>query len=126
MSWSNQQVQDYYARQFADQRKGAFATGTPVEDESLLHNQIICECKRRGWIAFHSRMDKPSTVQIGSPDFVIMADCGRVFFIECKTGKGKLSTEQAALAAWANKLGHRIIVLRSIEEFYEIIKPETK
>jgi hypothetical protein len=96
--------------------------GAPVEDEGLLHNQIITECKRRQWIAIHSRMDRAQTSNVGTPDFVIIADKGRTFFIECKSKTGKLSSEQLGMQAWASRLGHRIHVIRSMEEFYEITK----
>lgn len=92
------------------------------EKESELHRNILAACKIRGWIAFHARMDKPCTSTLGSPDFVVIAEGGRVFFIESKTAKGKLSTDQLAMKAWANKLGTEIHVIRSMEEFYEITK----
>ena len=47
---------------------------------------------------------------------------GRVFLIECKTAKGKLTPEQAGMKAWAEKLGHKPEVVRSFEEFLEIVK----
>lgn len=53
----------------------------------------------------------------GEPDFVILAEGGRALLIECKTRKGKLSPEQRAIVAWANKLGHTVHVVRSFGEF---------
>lgn len=115
------EVNAYLAKQFAEQRKGATSTAmAPVEDESLLHNQIIAECKRRGWIYFHSRMDKPTGATIGTPDFILAADGGRTFFIECKAAVGKLSTAQLGMQAWAKKLNHTIHVIRSFEEFIQL------
>lgn len=96
------------------------------DDESKLHEAILSECGRRGWIAFHSRMDRPTTLQKGSPDFVILADGGATILVEAKTRTGKLSTEQLGIQAWAKKLDHTIHVVRSIEEFHKLIQPETK
>jgi hypothetical protein len=58
----------------------------------------------------------------GEPDFLILADGGRVLLIECKTRTGKLSPEQAALKHQAEKLGHRVHVVRSMKEFEEVIR----
>lgn len=95
-------------------------------DESKLHEAILTECGRRGWIAFHSRMDVPSTLTKGAPDFFILADGGAVILVECKTKTGKLTLEQSAMIAWGKKLDHTIHVVRSIEEFHKLIQPETK
>lgn len=89
--------------------------------ESVLHHQIIDECKSRGWIALHGSMVQATARTIGEWDFTILADNGRLFFIECKTGKGKLSPEQIGMIAWAAKLGHGVHVVRSLEEFINIV-----
>lgn len=94
-----------------------------VSDESALHDAILGECQRRGWIAFHSRMDRPSTLMRGAPDFLILADGGAVILVECKTKTGKLSTEQSAVIAWARKLEHTVHVVRSLDEFLTLLKP---
>ena len=92
-----------------------------VSKEAELHEAILNEVRRRGWISFHSRMDKPSTATIGQPDFVILSDGGRVILVECKTKTGKLRPEQAALHAWAAKLGYEVHVIRSLEDFISIL-----
>jgi hypothetical protein len=89
--------------------------------EDVLHDEILNECKRRGWIALHGRMDMATGRTVGEPDFTILAE-GRVLFVEAKTAGGKLRPEQAALIAWARKLGHTVHVIRSIQEFMEITK----
>jgi hypothetical protein len=57
----------------------------------------------------------------GEPDFIILAEGGRVLLVECKTATGKLSPEQQAVAAWAAKLGHSIKIVRSMDEFRECL-----
>src|SRR5688572_5875057 len=77
------------------------ATNDAVVDESLLHNRIIAECKRRGWIYFHGSMALATARTVGEPDFTILADNGRFFLIECKSRTGKLSPEQLGMSVWA-------------------------
>ncbi len=94
--------------------------------EWQLHDQIDAECRRRGWFAVHSRMDRPTTTSCGVPDYVVFADGGRVFVIEVKTKSGKLSTAQLGVFAHLEKLGHKPVVVRSLEEFLQVIDPQNK
>lgn len=59
----------------------------------------------------------------GEPDFTILADEGRVFFIECKSRKGKLSKVQKELKTWAGTLRHEFHEVRTYKKFLEIIGP---
>ncbi len=110
------------------------ARGKSAEDERALHNAILDECKRRGWIAFHGSMAHSTFRTKGEPDFVILGSVQRwdnekemwlpfsvTYLIEAKTRTGKLSVDQQAIHAWAEKLGHTIHVVRSMDEFLEII-----
>lgn len=117
MRFTNGQLNAYYARRMPNK-----APAGGVEKEAELQEAIIEECRRRGWIALYSRMDKPTTARIGQPDFTIIADNGRVFFIEAKRKGGKLSEEQAALHAWASRLGHSVHTVYSLNEFMEAVK----
>ena len=85
-----------------------------------MHEAIFDECRRRGWIALHGSMAERTCRTLGEPDFVILADGGRVLFVECKSRSGKLSPAQAALKYHAEKLGHTVHVVRSMEEFMAI------
>ena len=122
-----------------------------VEREASLHEEVFAECRRRGWIALHGSMAERTCRTLGEPDFVILASpkdwrcpscnrlthcrndypegcCGegyepvpRVIFVECKTKTGKLSPAQAALKHHAEKLGHAVHVVRSLEEFLKLV-----
>jgi len=98
---------------------GRNATG--VVKEADLHEEIFAECRRRGWIALHGSMAERTCRTLGEPDFVILADGGRVLFVECKSRSGKLSPAQAALKFHAEKLGHTVHVVRSLEEFLKLL-----
>ena len=99
--------------------------------EADLHVLILNECKRRGWIAFHGSMAHSTFRTPGEPDFVILGTYNygqertqgpAVYLIEAKADKGKLSPSQLAIHAWAAKLGHTVHVVRSFNEFLEVVK----
>ena len=92
-----------------------------VKDEARIHDQIIGEVRRRGWIAFHGSMAHRTFRTPGEPDFVILGEGGAVFLVEVKTGTGKLSIDQQAIHGWARKLGHAVHVVRSLEEFLKLL-----
>ena len=92
-----------------------------VSREAELHEQIFDECRQRGWIALHGSMAERTCRTLGEPDFTILASGGRVLFVECKSRSGKLSPAQAALKFHAEKLGHTVHIVRSLEDFLNIV-----
>lgn len=121
-NWTQAQANAYEARRLPAETERK--TLGAVAREAELHTQIIEECNRRGWIPFHGSMAHRAFRVPGEPDFIVVADVGRVFMIEAKTGTGKLSTEQQAIAAWAKRLGHTVHVCRNIEQFMEAVNPQ--
>ena len=89
--------------------------------EASLHEEIFDACRQRGWIALHGSMAERTCRTLGEPDFTILANGGRVLFVECKTRTGKLSPAQAALKFHAEKLGHTIHVVRCLDEFLNLL-----
>lgn len=94
--------------------------------ESDLHKKIIEYCKGRRWIYFHGSMAHRTHSTLGQPDFTVLANNGRVFFIECKTRTGKLSNEQRGLQLAADMLGHKIHIVRSFKEFVQLVSFESQ
>ncbi len=109
-----------------NRQSAATAPQDAVACELDLHLQIIAECKRRGWKYVHSDMSRRTTCGDGVCDFIIYADQGRMFNVECKSQSGKLSTEQMAFTAWLQKLGHTTHVVRSFSEFIDVVNCSTK
>ena len=91
------------------------------QSEADLHDQILSECRRRAWPVVHSRMDRPTTSAVGTPDFVIALPKGRTLWIEAKTAHGKLTMEQRTWLFWLQKLGHRAFVVRSFQDFLSVL-----
>lgn len=96
------------------------AATEPCNREAELHEQIRKEIASRGWLGFHGSMAHRSHRTVGEPDWIVLADQGRVFFIEAKSRTGKLSKEQCALRAWIEKLGHVFGEVRNIEGFLNL------
>ena len=106
---------------FGGERSEGRGQKSEVSREAELHETIFAECRRRSWIALHGSMAERTCRTLGEPDFVILADGGRVLFVECKSRTGKLSPAQAALKHHAEKLGHTVHVVRSLEDFLELL-----
>jgi hypothetical protein len=100
-----------------------------IRNERKLHEAIIAHCDKQSprWKYIHARMDKPSTIGLGAPDFVIFVPPNsemhrRVFCIECKRKGQKPTPEQLAWHKEMEMLGHRVHVVFSMEQFLEIVK----
>jgi len=117
---------DYYAMQVRLRAKDrAPVDGEAVSREQRLHEQIITECRARRWLVIHSRMDRPTTQGLGVPDFVILADKGRLFLVEAKARQGKMSIAQLAFEIQCEGLGHKVHLVRSLANFIDAVN-ETK
>lgn len=114
-------VMRHNARVAAGKAGKLHAANEGVERESDLHSAIVEHCRRAGWIPLHGSMASPTRRTEGEPDFVILADAGRVLFVECKSRTGKLSPAQVAFSAHAAHLGHAFHVVRSYAEFLDVI-----
>jgi hypothetical protein len=89
--------------------------------ERNLHDGILAACRLRNWLVFHGSMAHRTYRTPGEPDFVILAHGGKTFLVEAKTRQGKLTMEQRGMQLWAEKLGHKVAVVRSMKEFYQLI-----
>lgn len=120
MRLSQQEYTAILARQRANKTPAHQSPGVAMESD--LQDDIESECKRRGWLPLRSRMDRATTMPVGCPDFIILAEGGRLLLVEAKARNGKPTAEQAAMHAWAHKLGHEVFVVRNMDEFYAVMK----
>lgn len=111
----------YEARHYHPETIKQIILSESEQDEEELHNAILDDCRRRGWIAFHGSMAHRTKRTEGEPDFEILADGGRSFYIEAKTSTGKERPAQLGMRIWAEKLGHKIHTVRSFEEYLAVV-----
>lgn len=90
-------------------------------EEEALHEFIANDAASKLWIAIRSRMDKPTTRTPGEWDWLILADGGRKFLIECKRRGEKLSPDQRDLHHWAATLGHTVHTVWSPAQYLEVV-----
>lgn len=122
-NWTQADVERFNARRKPTRAEAAHnAYMNAVLDEKKLHCDILNQCEQRGWIALHGSTAHRTFRTVGEFDFTILADRGRVFLIECKARSGKLTEEQQAMQHWARKLEHNPLVVRSLEEFLQVIR----
>lgn len=138
MGWTADQakaiglVQDASGKWMQPVRQARVASGSPhspapakakaVAIEADLHADILQFCTSRGWRAHHSRMDRPSTCGVGTPDFAIAMPNGVTVWVEAKARNNKPTPEQLAWLAALDILGHVTGVVRSMEEFRALIE----
>jgi hypothetical protein len=98
---------------------------SPQPAEADLHQAILDYCARERWYALHSRMDKPTTLNVAAPDFVLFLPAGRTLLIECKRPESKLRPDQLATKVWLEQLGHTVHVVHTETEFHAAIRSIT-
>jgi len=106
-------------RRVAAARKTPVAPPEAVNDEGKLHLAIIDFCERQfpRWKYRHARMDRPTTEEKGIEDFTVFMPNGITAHVECKKKSGKQSVDQLAWQLELGRLGHKVYVVFSIEQF---------
>jgi hypothetical protein len=89
--WSTHDLQRYLERGAA---AANVVDAAAAEEEAQLHQDILDECARRGWICDHGSMAHRTKRKRGEQDFTILVDGGRFLLVEAKSRRGKLSPEQ--------------------------------
>lgn len=107
--------------QLAQPAEQAQAVRSSFNRESDLHDYILDVCRARGWLAIHSRMDRPTTTALGVSDFIIVTP-KTVCFVEAKRKGGKPTPKQRGFLAAVGALGWPNAIVHSQEEFEEFLK----
>lgn len=94
----------------------------PYKKEKDLHKRVVMVCKQRGYIYFHGSMAVPTARTLGEPDFIILLPEGKFVLVECKSEHGVLKPSQKDLFSKIEKLGHKVYIIKTINELYDALK----
>lgn len=110
-----------------DKSTHSLSAGEPIAagQEIKLHNDIkeYCQTQWPPWVFIYNDPTKRTHASEGAPDFVIYSAWG-VLSIECKTKEGKLSDSQVVFHHLAGNCGHKIPIVRSMDDFRAIVARE--
>ena len=117
--FSQLEYEAFLARRAASRQPDSVGGTHGEQRESKVRAEVIEYCRTQGWLVFSGTTAHATGRTVGEPDLTIAASGGIVFFVELKSASGKLRPEQAAVATWLNKLGHKWLLIRSVREFME-------
>lgn len=125
VSWDQYRVDAHQSKFTPAHRQPDDVQG--VKMESDLHDKIEAELKRRRWYYVHSRMDKPTTTELGVTDFIIAVPrlgaerhC-RTLWLEAKRHGAKLTKEQNIVRHILLAAGHWHEVVYSMKQFLQLL-----
>ena len=125
VSWDQHRVDAHQAKFTPKHRQPDDVQGVKLEGE--LHDKIEAELKRRRWYYVHSRMDKPTTTELGVTDFIIAVPANaagefpRTLWLEAKRHGAKLTKEQNIVRHILKAAGHWHEVVYSMKQFLELL-----
>ena len=103
------------------QTRPVLSSGIP-ESERDLQNEIIKCCQSNQWPIFRGSMAHRTFRNVGEPDFHVIIPWNQHLMIECKSRKGKLTTEQLGVKMQLEMVGCPVHVVRSLSEFLELVQ----
>jgi len=93
-----------------------------LKRERELQNEMRNLLEQRELFYLWQRMDKPTRMRRGIPDFIIFLRGRTPLLVEAKTAKGNVSDEQTATFMEINrKTGMPVNVIRSFEDFVRLL-----
>lgn len=125
VTWDQNSVNAHEAKLRPKHVQPANVEGVKLEAD--LHDKIESELKRRRWYYVHSRMDKPTTTELGVTDFIIAVPANaagefpRTLWLEAKRHGAKLTREQNITRHILLASGHWHEVVYSMKQFLELL-----
>lgn len=124
VSWDEYRVNEHQAKFAPKQVQPAGERGVDLEGD--LHDDIEKDLKSRRWYYVHSRMDKPTTTELGVTDFIIAVPEHakvrgetrvRTLWLEAKRHGAKLTKEQNITRHILVSAGHWHEVVYSMKQY---------
>jgi hypothetical protein len=124
VSWDQYRVNEHQAKFAPKHVQPSDERGVDLEGD--LHDDIEKELKFRRWYYVHSRMDKPTTTELGVTDFVIaIPDTHKkgpcTLWLEAKRHGAKLTREQNITRHILIAAGHWHEVVYSKKQFLKLL-----
>ena len=88
-----------------------------------LKGALVNHNANSGSTAAHRVMLQRDGAMPGWPDLTVLLPGGSVIFMEVKSEKGRVSQKQRAVHEYMRRLGHRVAVVRSVQEAVDAIGP---
>lgn len=89
--------------------------------ERDLHEQISADLRTRGLYHVHSRMDRPTTTDLGVVDYIVALPDAKTLWLEVKRKGGKMTPHQIGVKMMLEKMGHRHECVYSFKQYWDII-----
>ena len=100
-----------------------------MNKETILQNQIRIALNKHGitmrintGVFYTAAGSRVRTGLIGIPDLVLIQPGGGIVWLEVKTKRGRLSASQKRMHKKLSDMGHRVHVVRSVDEALEVVK----
>jgi len=94
--------------------------------ESEIQKEIVSYCKKCNFLVFRMNVNNKSYnikgLPEGTPDLLIITPAGNNMWVEIKNETGKLRPKQIEFHEKLRKYNQDVYVVRSLEEFIEILK----
>ena len=97
-----------------------------MSNEKYIQNQIRLWCGQHGYLAFRCNVGKILTVDgiwfdtglpNGFSDLLVLGNHGDIYFVECKSSKGKQREDQKNFQRIVEERGFKYILANSLESF---------
>lgn len=97
--------------------------------EGIAKKEITDGLKDMGWLVIRIQSGQVKVrgawmhlAPNGTPDVLAFDREGVLLWVEVKAGKGKRRTEQIEFSEWAQRMGHRYVCARSLDEVLDALK----
>lgn len=103
-----------------------------MNKETALSNRVMERFSQHGFTPirmqsglFYNRELQPVKIGInGIPDYLLLSDNSKCFWVEMKTLTGRLREDQVKFIKFLESIGHHVYVVRSVDEVDEIVRKE--
>jgi hypothetical protein len=121
LRWTPEQLADYLARRGKAGAPERLAPAAEADDgpEWRLQREIETWCRERGLYVFHDRSRSRNAP--GHPDLVIALPRARTLWLELKSRRGRLTSDQKRVAQRLRSCGHQWAVIKSFNDFLELV-----